>query len=400
LKGIVDLLRREIKGHRASLLVLDGFSVTEESASSARDFKKFVHEIQSHTAAAGCTVILLTNGANHEVVPEYTMVDGIIELQDALVELRSERHLIVRKFRGSGYLSGRHVFEITQNGVMVYPRVEAVFAKPSWPDEFRLHRQSTGVRGLDVMIGGGLIAETTNGVLGPTGSGKTTLGLAYVGRSSAEEPGLFVGFYESPERLRVKAESLGIDLRAPERSGHLEFLWRPQGEHILDAVAHDIVEAVRRRGVKRLFIDGYGGLTQSATHPERMTRYISVLANELRAAKATMIMAMETRDILGTQHRLPEQGMSSLLEGLIIMRYAELEGRICRVLAVTKIRDSNFDAFLHEFKITNRGIEVGGTFRGVEAVLSGYAHEPQAILAGQQPRPEPPQQPEPSEEEE
>jgi circadian clock protein KaiC len=392
LKGIVDLLRREIKGHRASLLVLDGFSVTEESASSAREFKKFVHEIQSHTAASDCTVILLTNGANREVVPEYTMVDGIIELEDTLLDLRSERNLIVRKFRGSGYLSGRHVFEITENGVVVYPRAEAVFRKPSRTEEFKLRRLSTGVGGLDALIGGGLIAETTNGVLGPTGSGKTTLGLQYVGRSSAAEPGLFVGFYEGPERLRAKADAIGVDLRGPERRGHLEILWRPQGEHILDEIAHDIVEDIRRRGVKRLFIDGYGGISQSATHPERMTRYISVLSNEVRAAKATLIMTMETRDILGTRHRLPDQGMSSLLEGLIVMRYAELEARICRLLAITKIRDSDFDPFLHEYKITGRGIEVGGTFRGVEALLSGYGREPQAVLAGQQAPPEPAEQ--------
>ncbi len=243
LKGIVDLLRREIKGHKASLLVFDGFSVTQASASSEREFKKFIHDIQSHAAAAECTVIILTNGSTREIIPEYTMVDGVIELEDSRFEMRSERYLHVRKFRGSGFLRGRHAFRITERGIVVYPRIEATFATPSVQDKYQVRRISLGVGGLDAMVGGGLPAETTNGLLGPSGAGKTTLGLHYVGLSSASEPGLFVGFFESPERLRVKAESIGINLRALERRGDLELVWRPQGEHILDELGHDIINA-------------------------------------------------------------------------------------------------------------------------------------------------------------
>jgi circadian clock protein KaiC len=73
--------------------------------------------------------------------------------------------------------------------------------------------------------------------------------------------------------------------------------------------------------------------------------------------------------------------MSSLLEGLIVMRYAEVEGRICRLLGITKVRDSDFDPFLHEFSITDQGIKVGGVLTGLEAILSGYAREPAALPA-------------------
>ncbi|HEU5017513.1 MAG TPA: ATPase domain-containing protein [Pseudolabrys sp.] len=386
LKGIVDLIRREIKGHRASLLVLDGFSVTEESASSEREFKKFVQEIQSHTAASECTALLLTNGSNRAVTPEYTMVDGLIDLDNSLYGERSERGLLVRKFRGSGFLPGRHAFRITDDGIVVYPRIEAVFAKPSRRDEYRLRRISTGIRGLDEMIGGGLPAETTNGLFGPTGSGKTTSGLQFVGLSTAAEPGLFFGAFESPERLRVKAASIGIDLAGMERRGEVEIIWRPQGEHIMDDLGHQIIDAVRRRSIKRLVVDGLGGLMEAAVHRERISRYISALANELRALNATVLMTMEDRQILGASMRLPIDGMSSLLEGLMLLRYAEVEGRVQRLLSITKIRDSDFDPFLHEMKITNRGIEVGGRLSGAEAILSGYAREPKAVPTGQLPQ--------------
>jgi circadian clock protein KaiC len=376
LKGIVDLLRREIKGHRASLLVLDGFATTEESASSPREFKKFVHEVQSHAAVLECTILLLTNGSERAVSPEYTMVDGVIHLEDALYDERTERTLQVGKFRGSDFLAGRHSFRITSRGHEIFPRVEAAFAVPSVRDDYCPRRRSTGIPSLDAILGGGLLAETSNGLYGPTGIGKTTLGLQYVAQATPAEPATFFGFFESPERLRARAATLGIDLPGLERSGAVEVIWCPQGEHILDEVGHKLVDAVRRRGVKRLFIDGYGGLVESTTNPRRMTRFVSTLGNELRALKATVIMSMESRNVLGAATELPEKGLSSLLEGLILMRYTELEGRIRRVVSVTKIRDSAFDPGLRVFEVTPRGIEIGERLHGVEAALSGFAHEP------------------------
>jgi circadian clock protein KaiC len=386
LKGIVDLLRREIKGHQANLLVLDGFATTEESASSPREFKKFVHEVQSHAAALECTILLLTNGSEREVSPEYTMVDGVIRLEDNLFYLRTERTLQVSKFRGSDFLPGRHSFRITSRGHEIFPRVEAAFAKPSVRDLYSPRRQPTGVPSLDAMLGGGLLAETSNGLYGPTGIGKTTLGLQYLAQSSAAEPGTFFGFFESPERLRARAEMLGIDLQGLERRGAVEVIWCPQGEHILDQLGHRMIEAVRARGVKRLFIDGYGALVESATDPERMTRFVSTLGNELRALKATVIMSMESRNVLGTASELPARGLSSLLEGLVVMRYTEIDGTIRRVVSVTKIRDSAFDPRVRQFELTPRGIEIGEPVHGVEAALSGFAREPRAVAKQDRPQ--------------
>ena len=47
LKGLQDLLRREVQRHRATVLVLDGLVAAEESANSTREFKKFIHELQT-----------------------------------------------------------------------------------------------------------------------------------------------------------------------------------------------------------------------------------------------------------------------------------------------------------------------------------------------------------------
>ena len=62
-------------------------------------------------------------------------------------------------------------------------------------------------------------------VVGPTGAGKTTIGLQFLSASSAAEPGLLFGCYESPNRLRLKAEMMGLGFAAAEYRGDVEMLW-------------------------------------------------------------------------------------------------------------------------------------------------------------------------------
>ncbi|WP_207460400.1 ATPase domain-containing protein [Azospirillum sp. SYSU D00513] len=378
LKGLVDLLRREIRGQKASLMVLDGLVAAEETAGSDREFKKFVHEVQTHAAMHDCTVLLLTSGKPGPVRAEHTMVDGLIDLDDQVFEVRTERALQVRKFRGSGSLRGRHPFRITTDGLVVYPRIEAVFGTPSAQDRPTHDRMASGIDGLDGLIGGGIVRASTMALLGSTGIGKTTFGLHFLARSSEAEPGLMFGFYETPERLRLKAAALGLDFEGLERSGALEIVWQAQGENVLDELAHRLRDAVRRRGVRRLFVDGLGGFVESAVHPERMSRFFSVLSNELRALDVTAIYTMETREIIAPTLQVPINGISSLVENMAVLRFVEARARTRRLLSIIKTRDSDFDPALQEFEITGRGLRIVGPFARYENLLSGQAHAPDA----------------------
>jgi circadian clock protein KaiC len=136
--------------------------------------------------------LLLTNGGRSDYHPEHTMVDGLIELHDVLFGTQAERELEVRKLRGTDVLRGRHSFRITHEGMVVYPRIEALFARPSGDDQWLDERCATGVNELDNMIGGGIPRGTTTLVLGASGSGKTSLGLHFLSQSSAPEPGLLL----------------------------------------------------------------------------------------------------------------------------------------------------------------------------------------------------------------
>ncbi|HEU4600840.1 MAG TPA: ATPase domain-containing protein [Steroidobacteraceae bacterium] len=381
LKGLLDVLRREIRAQHATLLILDGLVAAEEFAPSAREFKKFIHELQGQAVANDCTILLLTSGGSEMVRAEHTMVDGLIELCDEHVDVRTHRTLSVRKFRGSGALRGKHSFRITSEGIQLYPRVEAAFDRPSKDPDGLGKKLSTGSKSLDRMLAGGISDASVTGVVGPTGAGKTLLGLQYLAQCSAAEPGLMFTFYETPARLIDKARAFGQDISRQINKGHLEIQWHPQAEHLLDELGHKLLRAVAERGVKRLVIDGLGGFVESVMQPERIGRFMACLANELRAQRVAAILAIESSDIVGPSVRMPVNGVSAIIENLIFLRFVERNSTLQRLISVTKMRNSAYDEHVRQLAITSNGIEIGEPLFGLEDVITGTSHKREVVAA-------------------
>jgi circadian clock protein KaiC len=379
LKGMMDLLRREMRAHEASILVLDGLIAVEETSTSDREFRKFIHELQAHAATAGCCTLLLTNGRRGEYHPEHTMVDGLITLEDVAYGKRRQRELEVRKFRGSSSLRGRHPFQITDDGLVVHPRPESRFLRND--NASKLTKISTGVDQLDDMTQGGLTASSSTLLLGASGTGKTTLGTAFLQRSSKAEPGLYFGFYESPDRLLANAAAVGIDLRSRVEAGHLEVVWRPPVERIIDSLGNELIEHVRRRQVRRLFIDGWGGFAAAAETDERLPPFFAAITNELRSLGVTSVCVMETANLIGPELNLPIKGISAITENMILLRFSEYQGQLRRLISLMKVRGSGFDHKLREFDIGPQGLHFTAGFEGAERLLTGYGTERQATRA-------------------
>lgn len=372
-RGLLDLLRREIVARGASVLILDGLVAAQRAASDEQAFNEFIREMQAVALATDCTMVLLTStDESAKVTPEQTMVDGILELSEQMFGWSAKRALRIAKFRGSSYLRGKHAFRITGEGLVVYPRIEALLARPSRPDPGIVdEREPSGVDRLDAMLGGGVPASSTTMVMGPSGIGKTTLGLQFLARCSAAEPGLLFGFYETPARIMAKAREVCRPLRDLFDTGAVEMLWQPPADGLLDAYGKHLLDAVHRRGVRRLFIDGLGGFQGAAGEPARMGHYLTALMNELRVLGVTTVYTLEVPDIIGPNIRAPIGDLSSLAENLVLLRYIELRSRLYRLISVLKVRNSAFDASLHEFSLTDEGLAIEESSESAEAIMAG-----------------------------
>lgn len=373
LRAVVDLLRAETKRHGAALIVFDGLLNARDRAETDLDVKTFVAEVQSQAAFVGCTVLFLTSARLEDDSPEHTMVDGVLELHDELVGVRTVRRLRVRKSRGSAALGGYHQYEIANGGISVFPRIEAAFDIPSTedrPDPKPLH---SGIEGFDEITGGGLPHGSITLLIGPSGCGKTSFGINFLSAASEAEPGLHFGFYETPERLLLKAKALGLDLRERVDSGVVDFLWQPLTENLIDKMAYRLLDAVSARGVKRLFLDSFGGFERAAVQRTRLVEFFAALTNELRAKGVTTVGTWELRDLFASEVAAPGPEISSLLDNLIMMRQVEIRAEYKRVLSVLKIRDRSFQAAPQEVFIDGHGLAIKGPFEPATGISTGLA---------------------------
>jgi circadian clock protein KaiC len=376
LKSLLELIRRELRAKAASLVVLDGFVAASESAESTREFKKFVYELQVHAMLASSTFFILSSGVTGEVgavQPVHTMVDGLIRLDDRLIGMRARRELSIPKFRGSSYLRGSHAFDIDDDGIRVYPRLESLeggLEAASAPAKVPI-----GIPHLDAMLGGGLRGGSITAILGPTGVGKTTVGYRFLACSTAHERGLLFSFYETPMRALAKARGVGLDLAAQEQRGEIELIWRSPVELSLDALGALLLEAVDRVRPARLFVDGLNALLDASGCPERVPQFFAALGRELCARAVTTVYSAELHDVFAPQIRPPVAGVSAIIENLLLMRFVESDAALRRVISIVKARESDFDPGIREFVITSRGLDVKPTLGNKEGILTGVAHE-------------------------
>lgn len=373
LDEVVKLLRREISRQKATLLIVDGLLNARSKADNQIDTKKFISELQGHAAFAGCTVLFLTSSRLDDGSPEHTMVDGVIELGEELFGARSVRRIHLRKTRGSGALSGLHECEITDDGLVIHPRLESLYSKPTQDDSAEMARVASGVPSLDKLIAGGLSESSVTLIMGPAGVGKTSLGLSFLAQSTVDEPGLHFGFYETPQRLRHKAQALGVDLRALEASGALHIICQPTTEGLLDGLGAKVIKAVAEKGIKRLHIDSLGGMARLATNGSRLIEFFSALMGQLRSMGVTVFATWEMRDLFVAEINAPAPELSSIVDNLMLMRFVEKDAELKRLLSILKMRDSYYDSSLLEVVISDHGIELKKAFRNAAGALSGTA---------------------------
>jgi circadian clock protein KaiC len=395
-RGLLTLLRREVVAHRATLLVLDGLVAAEKVAGSDMEFKKFIHELQTVATMANCMMFLLTsdNDDPHLTTAEHTMVDGVIQMRSRLYGWRADRDLEILKRRGDGFLRGRHAFRISDAGMTVFPRFEALFAVPTRPEPDSDDRKvSTGLAQLDAMLDGGLPHGSSTLLVGPSGSGKTTLGLHFLSQSNSKERGLFFGFYEAPARLRAKAATLGLAASGLFDSEDAVLNWQPATEALLDETCARLLDSVRVRRVSRLVLDGLGGLARLAEEPERVGYILTALVNELRALGVTSIFTKETDDPLGGLLGSPTLGrspvtVSEIADNIVLFQFVKLRSKLHRMASVLKARDSRIDDRLRLFEITDNGIVLDHTPARAEAILIEVAGQTGLGAATGDPQPQ------------
>jgi len=376
LTGALGELRRLVRMHGASLLVIDGASRFEDFAVSRQEYLSFVAQLGAELAIFDCTTLLLaqpkfTGETLHSIG---TLVDGIFRLEDRSVGVQNIRLFRMSKHRGASQLGGLHEYAITSSGIEVYPRLEAIpfSVRPERPR--RQRRLPFGIDGLDSILQGGLLTGSSTLIAGPPGIGKTTLGVHFVAEGAhRDETGLIASFGEAPDRLVAKAEGLGLDLEGHVQAGRVHILWQPMSGYPLDAWAGEIMTHVAAHQPQRLVIDGLTELARLTPFNERLPAFLAALGHTLRMQGVTSIITAETTTVEAAGLDMPFEEAAAMLDNALLLRYVEPRSRLHRLISILRVRESGFDPTVREFTITDHGIEVASSGSSAESVLADVA---------------------------
>src|SRR5581483_3309633 len=120
---------------------------------------------------------------------------------------------------GVKFRDGYHEYAIERGGLRVFPRLVAAEHSTGRPRE----TFSSGIAALDALLGGGLDTGTSTLVMGPAGSGKSSLAMQYAIAAARRKQaaGVFC-FEESRETLLARGDSLGMEMSRLEATGLVE----------------------------------------------------------------------------------------------------------------------------------------------------------------------------------
>jgi circadian clock protein KaiC len=345
---------------------------TEEPGASELDLQHFLQRLALRLTSWETTSFLIGEFAEGESRnPVFTVADGVVWLLNEIERNSTTRKLRVTKIRGQAPLPGLHTFRLSKEGAQVFPRVPAT--PPKRQKKEAQDRLSTGVSGLDDMMGGGIVRGDSIMVAGPTGSGKTILATQFVaaGRKHGERA-VVVVFEEDPGAYLQRATDLGLPLQKMVDDGMLEIVYLRPLDLSVDETLQAIREQVERLGAARVVVDSMTGFEVALASGFRQD-FRESFYRLLRSLTSLDVTVMSTVEVVESSDylRFAPYNVSFLADDIVAMRYVELHGELRRVLSVIKMRLSAHSPELRLYELTSHGLEMGGTLREYTGIITG-----------------------------
>src|SRR6185503_8818629 len=148
---------------------------------SEMELQGFVQRLALHLTSWQATTFLIGEYVESELRdnPVFTVADGLFWLNQSVERNSIVRKMQVMKLRGQEPVPGLHTFRITERGVQTFPRTFGLTGNRSDYHVEGGRRLSTGVRELDDLMDGGIPQGDSLLVAGPSGAGKTVLGIQF-----------------------------------------------------------------------------------------------------------------------------------------------------------------------------------------------------------------------------
>ena len=353
---------------RPDRVVLDSLSEIRLLAQSSLRYRRQILALKHFFSTQKATVLMLDD-LTAEVADKtvHSVAHGVIRLEELSPGYGPERRRMrVIKYRGRRFRGGFHDFVINMGGVRIFPRLVSAEHKSNLARDVVKSESAE----LDALLGGGVERGSSVLILGPAGTGKSLLALAFISAAVArgEKAAMFV-FDEEIGLLFNRAKGLGIDMQAMSEGGKLVVEQVDAAELSPGEFSQRVRNCVERHDVRTVTIDSLNGYQSAMPEENALVLHMHELLQYLNRQGATTFLTVAQHGLVGDM-KAPVD-VTYLADTVILLRYFEALGRVRRAISIIKKRTGRHEDTIREFRIGHYGIRLGEPLAGFQGVLRG-----------------------------
>jgi circadian clock protein KaiC len=358
---------------KPSRMVFDSLSELRLLAQSSLRYRRQILGIKQFLVGRSCTALLLDDRTSEGPDMQLqSIAHGVLSLDSHTPAYgRTLRQLRVVKFRGSDFSSGVHDFVISRGGLTVFPRLAAA----QHSAKFKRETVPSGIAALDSLLSGGIDRGTSTLLVGPPGSGKSTIALQYaVAAAERGDHAAIFGFEEAKAILFERAAGLGMRIREGMGPGQIMVRQIDPAEVAPGEFAHLVRQSVERDGARVVVIDSLNGYLNAMPEDKFLTAQLHELLSYLNNhGVATFLIAAQS-GMLGPAMRSPVDA-SYLADVVIMLRMYEHAGKVKKAISVLKKRSGLHEESIRQLWFDKDGVHLSEPLMHLRGVLTGVPVE-------------------------
>jgi circadian clock protein KaiC len=358
---------RDVERVKPRRVVIDSLSELRLLAANPLRYRRQILALKQFFVGRHCTVVLLDDRTSTvSDLQLQSIAHGVLSLERRSPEYGvMQRRLQVLKMRGKPFRAGYHDYTIVRGGLRVFPRLVAAEHHDPYPSG----SMKSGLPGLDELLGGGLDRGTSTLLVGPAGSGKSSLAAQYAAAAAARgERAAFFLFDEGRATFMARAAALGLDVVAPLEAGLMTITQIDPGA-ISPGEFVQLVRQAVEAGARIIVIDSLNGFLNATPEARFLAIQLHELLMYLGQCGALTILVMAQHGLIGAMDTPADA--SYLADTIVLLRFFEAQGRVRQAISVLKKRSGNHERTIREIELRTGGIRIGEPLAAFQGVLTG-----------------------------
>jgi circadian clock protein KaiC len=352
-----------------SRIVFDSLSEIRLLAQNPLRYRRQILALKQFFIGRQCTVLLLDDRTSQGPdLQLHSIAHGVISLEQlALGYGAARRRLRVVKFRGTDFRGGYHDFRIQRGGLVVFPRLVAF----EHSEPFERGQIKSGVTTLDALLGGGPERGTSTLLMGPAGSGKSTIAVQYAVAAAGrgDHAAIFL-FDESTATLEARTEALGINFKERSKAGQVNVQQVDAAELSPGEFAYLVRQSVEKDNARVIVIDSLNGYMNAMPEEQFLTAQLHELLTYLGRQGVTTFMVVAQHGMIGSNVQSPVD-TSYLADSVVLLRYFEYAGKVKKAISVMKKRSGAHEESIRELRFDEKGIHLSEPLTQFRGVMTG-----------------------------